>query len=262
MFYYSLVGFGSFIFLIAFLLSLFSFPKVCSLFMACIFSSYFLNLFLTKNYKFGRSFKIADMSSPSVMSKFLYIRYMISIMAILCCLLLPWTVKWVPDSPSRDSFSHLNFIIRETTTKSPILASHIKNYAYTKANSDFQIYYGDTYIAASNHRKKNNSRLNARRTFLRNADNKHVIYNHKAKLFNRFLVKPFRANEDLLPSANLTEYSFKNENSNSLKIYYFELHLLIFNIAILSCSSFIQLYFYFKLLMMFSAIIIYIVGLN
>lgn len=45
-------------------------------------------------------------------------------------------------------------------------------------------------------------------------------------------------------------------------ILFFELHVLLFHIAILSCSSFIQLYFYFKLFMMCLAILIYIVGLH
>ena len=43
---------------------------------------------------------------------------------------------------------------------------------------------------------------------------------------------------------------------------YFELHFLIFYIAILSCSSFIQLYFYFKLVMMFVVICVYVLSFN
>ena len=49
-------------------------------------------------------------------------------------------------------------------------------------------------------------------------------------------------------------------NSNSNDLYYFELHVLLFYIAILSCSAFIQLYFYFKLAMMVVAFCVYIIS--
>ncbi len=52
------------------------------------------------------------------------------------------------------------------------------------------------------------------------------------------------------------------ENATIATTYYFELHVLMFYIAILSCSSFIQLYFYFKLFMMSLAICVYIFCFN
>ena len=51
-------------------------------------------------------------------------------------------------------------------------------------------------------------------------------------------------------------------NSTSNDLFYFELHVLLFYIAILSCSSFIQLYFYFKLAMMAVAFCIYIISFD
>jgi hypothetical protein len=48
----------------------------------------------------------------------------------------------------------------------------------------------------------------------------------------------------------------------TLTYYHFELHILVYLIAILSCSTFIQMYFYSKLFMMFTALCIYIIGFN
>jgi hypothetical protein len=50
--------------------------------------------------------------------------------------------------------------------------------------------------------------------------------------------------------------------SATLTFYHFELHVLIFLITILSCSSFIHMYFYSKLVLMFVALIVYAVGFN
>ena len=54
-----------------------------------------------------------------------------------------------------------------------------------------------------------------------------------------------------------------DKNSSSI-IYnnYFDIHILIFYIAILSCSAFIQLYFYYKLVIMIIAVIIFIIGFH
>lgn len=52
------------------------------------------------------------------------------------------------------------------------------------------------------------------------------------------------------------------QNSTSTTAFYFELHILMFYIAVMSCSSFIQLYFYFKLFMMCAAVCMYVVSFN
>lgn len=59
--------------------------------------------------------------------------------------------------------------------------------------------------------------------------------------------------------------TFVNQNATTsdqqpISFYYFEIHVLLFHIAIISCSSFVQLYLYFKLLMMLIGISIYLVG--
>ena len=49
-------------------------------------------------------------------------------------------------------------------------------------------------------------------------------------------------------------------SSTSIILDYFDIHILIFYIAILSCSAFIQLYFYYKLFIMIIAIAVFIIG--
>jgi hypothetical protein len=61
---------------------------------------------------------------------------------------------------------------------------------------------------------------------------------------------------------NTKEFYCSNNSTYSLTYYYFELHVLLFHIAILACSTFIQLYFYFKLGMMLIGILIYIIGFH
>jgi hypothetical protein len=52
----------------------------------------------------------------------------------------------------------------------------------------------------------------------------------------------------------------KTDSNSSLIYNFFELHVLLFHIAVLSCASFIQLYFYYKLVLMFLAVLIYLIG--
>lgn len=67
---------------------------------------------------------------------------------------------------------------------------------------------------------------------------------------------------------NLTELKFnyktpcKITSKSQLTFHFFELNLLLFHLSILSCSSFIQLYFYSKLAMMLIGILVYIIGFN
>jgi hypothetical protein len=53
------------------------------------------------------------------------------------------------------------------------------------------------------------------------------------------------------------------DKSNIFVVYHnFHLHILLFYIAILACSCFIQLYFYYKFIIMFVGILIYVIGLQ
>lgn len=81
------------------------------------------------------------------------------------------------------------------------------------------------------------------------------------------LILPLTVEWIISPTRNSNHaYSQLNNNKNTtldmqpISFYYFEIYVLLFHIAILSCSSFVQLYFYFKLLMMFIGISIYLVG--
>ncbi len=196
------------------------------------------------------------------MSKFVYLRYTLSALAILCCLILPWTVEWVPNTQNTHSnYDQFNSI--DKATKSPISLNHIKNYAVTKANSDFQIYFGETYLSRKNlaNRQKNWSRVkrdNKQSRDLSHLGGKHFQQNKYNEVSSGSFVK-----KSPKLSSNYTEYILKQNNSTtSIKFYNLELHILLFHIAILSCSSFIQLYFYFKLLVMSFAVIIYVIGFN
>ena len=131
----------------------------------------------------------------------------------------------------------------------------------TKVNSDFQIYYGESYISrnkASN-RQKNRSQGSKQNKKVRASNlNGQTLQNYD---FNEISSSLLTKTSEF--SSNFTEYTFKENNSTaSIKFYNLELHILLFHIAILSCSSFIQLYFYFKLLVMAFAIVIYVIGFN
>lgn len=195
------------------------------------------------------------------MSKFIYLRYTFSAIAILCCLVLPWTIEWVPRNTQKDNYDQLNILVTSKPTKTPIGLNNIKNYAMTKVNSDFQIYYGESYISrnkASN-RQKNRSQESKQNKKVRASNlNGQTLQNYD---FNEISSSLLTKTSEF--SSNFTEYTFKENNSTaSIKFYNLELHILLFHIAILSCSSFIQLYFYFKLLVMAFAIVIYVIGFN
>lgn len=65
------------------------------------------------------------------------------------------------------------------------------------------------------------------------------------------------------PSTKLRQtISCKTTIMPQFGFHLFELNLLLFNLSILSCCSFIQLYFYSKLSMMLIGILIYIIGFN
>lgn len=51
-------------------------------------------------------------------------------------------------------------------------------------------------------------------------------------------------------------------STTTLSYYHFELHVLVFLITILSCSSFMNMYFYSKLVLMLAALAVYLVGFN
>lgn len=69
-----------------------------------------------------------------------------------------------------------------------------------------------------------------------------------------------------LPATDSIQLDYKTvckiNSTSQLTYYFFELHVLLFHLSILSCSSFIQIYFYSKLTMMVVGIAVYIIGFN
>ena len=214
-------------------------------------SNFFIKIRTCFFFKYGRSFNTANDTSASIMSKYIYLRYMFTSIAILCCLVLPWTVIWIPNT-SQSSYHQVNAVLKVTTSRHPIHNSPIRNFASTKANADFQIYYGDSYFTK---RKKNRTHEKVYPKLLSNSKYLASYGEASSKLFDSIMTKRAVA-------TNKSDLMFTHRTTPSLSNYYFELHILLFHIAILSCASFIQLYFYFKLTMMFIAILIYIIGLN
>jgi len=71
------------------------------------------------------------------------------------------------------------------------------------------------------------------------------------------------SNSNTNPTTKLTTTTTLTDNKSNeehVSFYYFEIHVLLYHISILACSSFVQLYFYFKLLMMIVGISIYLIG--
>jgi hypothetical protein len=64
----------------------------------------------------------------------------------------------------------------------------------------------------------------------------------------------------LTTTTTTTTLTDNKSNKEHVSFYYFEIHVLLYHISILACSSFVQLYFYFKLLMMIVGISIYLIG--
>jgi hypothetical protein len=69
------------------------------------------------------------------------------------------------------------------------------------------------------------------------------------------------SNSELLKNSVLCRKS-NSTASTTVTFYHFELHVLMFLITILSCSSFIHMYFYSKLALMLLALVVYAVGFH
>jgi hypothetical protein len=221
--------------------------------------------------KYGRN-KSALNAQTSLVSNFSSLRYSLSILAILMCLILPWTVEWVPKSTN--DYTTNNQI--ETTTL-PLSNTGIYSQSWFDSTSkfslknerqiirnDFYIYIGGTGQRHHSKIRKNSTSLNNQsliKNNINNISNLEYYYYHS----NEFIEKIKRSILDENENENSLETNTIDTDLSpnlSLTYYYFELHVLLFHIAILSCSTFIQLYFYFKLAMMIIAIIIYAVGFN
>ncbi len=214
-------------------------------------------------------------------SNFSSLRYTLSILAILICLILPWTVEWAPKSANMNKTmyhhyqSNLDHSETETTAE-PISKTDIYSQSWYDSTSkfnlknerqiirnDFYIYIGGT--GQRNYPKtKRNSTTQNNKTVIENNNNNnnseyYYYYSSESNIrIKRSIIDENKDNENSITSTTETDLS----PNLSLTYYYFELHVLLFHIAILSCSTFIQLYFYFKLTMMIIAIIVYAIGFN
>lgn len=162
-------------FTLAYFFSFATFPKVNK-----HFDVFFLKTNQSYSYslKYGRDKNFAD-PKASIVANFGFLRNIVSLASILCCLSIGLSVNWNPKATNEDFISTFN------------------------------------------------------------------------ESFNSNLTRLVSDCNDSLESCH-----------NTTSCTYFELHFLMFYIAILSCSSFIQLYFYFKLFMMFLVICVYILSFN
>lgn len=172
------------------------------------------------------------MKSYSIMSKSTFLQYLFSIVAILFCLILPWTVVWTP------KFSNQQIL---TTRLSTSNLESSKSLNIGRGLSSFKFLHLTTSGYEVNPGFSNLIHYKPDKT------------NEK---FTTALLKPWT---DIRFDYGI---SCKTSITPQLGYHFFELNLLLFNLSILSCSSFIQLYFYSKLGMMLIGILIYIIGFN
>ena len=233
--------------------------------------------------KFGRNYHSAN-KSESILSNIRLLRDIFSLLAILCCLILPLTVEWVPKqssihytattrsnqvyftTPYYDEFSEESLT---STEKISFTSDEIESETLSiisRENPEFQFIVGKINDNQnSNERKKNRTKKLARSL---NDNKNYAIEEKKTPKRNTSLTSSpsirLLINSDSILSSyeNTKEFYCSNNSTYSLTYYYFELHVLLFHIAILSCSTFIQFYFYFKLGMMLIGILIYIIGFH
>jgi hypothetical protein len=197
------------------------------------------------------------------MSNFRFLRYIASLIAILCCLTLPLTVDWVPSTTRvNNTLTH----VRSMHPSPKVSLDFNKNeeidndLVINQLNEDAQSNTNYLGQAENTNRKRSKLRLDARST-----------NNFYPSLM--LSASPY-ANSGIIKALSLDSSSNSHSHtlygnipeacktdSNSTLIYnFFELHVLLFHIAVLSCASFIQLYFYYKLVLMFLAVMIYLIG--
>ncbi|RNA40559.1 adenylate cyclase type 2 [Brachionus plicatilis] len=172
------------------------------------------------------------MKSFSIMSKSTFLQYIFSVTTILLCLALPWTVVWTPKFGNQQISANQLALSALGSTKSTYI-SHDSNLI----------------------------------DILPSTSTGYRIVGEFSTLINSKFDRSFKTGTTavLKPWTELQfDYSIscKTAITPQLGYHFFELNLLLFNLSILSCCSFIQLYFYSKLAMMLIGILIYIIGFN
>ena len=237
------------------------------------------------------------------MAKFAMARYAVSILAILACLLLPWTLEWTPNaqhstrrvpphlspalgvdhlSPSASSavwtYMPVDAVAAATTTPltspplvDPKTAPRSSKSSYAYSNSEFvhfftteprEIEARDSLVASALVTPSNNDEKHAAappRRRRRRRRRRRLVDDGKDQAGN----SRRRVDESTTTILDTQQQQQQpHMPSCSLTYYYFELHILLFQIALLACSSFIQLYFVFKLAMMAIAVLVYMLAIG
>lgn len=214
------------------------------------------------------------------MSNIAWLRYFASIIAILVTLLLPWTVCWVPIStnqinePSGVSDGIISNLkarivdndIESMLTNMPTQAIYNRQifllYQEEKPNlREYQIYKSpDLQLTIESDIKPFKTTTITTRTTTEQIVR--ALSSELSSLDSRELA--FKQACQMANSSTITnEDGTTTTTSNiSLTYYFFELHIWLFYLSILSCSCFIQLYFHFKLVMMIVSLCIYFMALS
>ena len=190
-------------------------------------------------FKYDRklNWKKIFMSESSILTNFGPMRYIVSSIVIFCCLTLPLSVIWARDFTQIQAKPIIGNSINQTNSaillKLYLSNTNNNNYNYNNNNNNNQAKFNPV-VDQSGH-PKNIDKLKKETSI-----KKQVKRENKEKL-------------DILDSMKI---------SSELTINYFEIHILIFYISVISCIAFIQLYFYFKLIAMIIAIVIYVIGFH
>ena len=205
------------------------------------------------------------------MSNFPSLRYIISFLAILTCLFLPLTVEWIPNDSSLLSYQTTNqfandsaYIVKQLSNSGDLLkrvddADSGQNYLANTYENGGNDYDGDDEGGFEHQGSAFDLSARRRRQSVLKSPKKSLSNKNKSSLSR---ISDTELSSILDDDLRRTCDGKTNSSSSSIAFYYFELHVLLFHLAILSCSSFIQLYFYYKLAMMLIAVVIYIVGFN
>lgn len=176
------------------------------------------------------------------------LRYFASIISIVCCIMLPWTVLWVSNSNMgvnsittlamhQTSSSSLSSSVKVVHTSQPPINKKPVRHLIDKN----LLLVGDAHQQTT----------------------KNAPFDHSNKTTLKFSTTTSRRRivTTSYPRDDLKFLCTKNSTS-SLTYYFFEMHILVFYLSILSCGCFIQMYFHYKLVMMLASLIIYIIASN
>lgn len=193
------------------------------------------------------------------MSNVSSLRYIASVISILCCLILPWTVQWV----SIESVQMPNPKYTSIYNTNPVAAAQLRNKqppVPNNMNRQLFLLYNENKPNLKEYQLFRNDIIPSTRSSLANVYAQPNRTKRAQTRPSRFLTTTIKIKQ--LDLKQVCKKSNSTTNPTSLTYYFFELHVLLFYLSILSCSCFIQLYFHFKLVMMSASVCIYLLALN